>query len=66
MDYSDRLSAADSQDITCYEPVTCQMHHLTIGTSDSLKNFPNLRRLDDCGEFEETKTSCNKDTGEKK
>ena len=37
VDYSDRLSAADSQGITCYEPVTCQMHHLTIGTSDSLK-----------------------------
>ena len=34
-----------------------------VGTATSIST---LKVLDTCGEDEETKTSCNKDTGEKK
>lgn len=43
----------------------CTYVHFNVGTTNSLKSFPQLRALDDCGEIPETTTKCNKNTGEK-
>ena len=37
-----------------------------IGTTSVIRKYPKLSSLDNCGEVIETKTNCNKDTGETK
>ena len=36
------------------------------GTAATLAQYPKLVELDNCGEIEESTTSCNKETGETK
>ena len=39
---------------------------MLIGTAATLAQYPKLVELDNCGEIEESTTSCNKETGETK
>lgn len=41
-------------------------HAKFLGISSTLEQYPGLTELDSCEELTETKTKCNKDTGQPK
>ena len=43
-----------------------QSHDTLLGTTQALLRYPKLAKLDNCDEVPQTKTACNKETGEKK